>query len=262
MEQKDDGDQTQKTFETRSQVSSFKSSGKSNKSSVRSSASAAAIKARAKAEAACVQVSYAEKEADMMRQKAELEANLYVLQKRRSATAASAEAAVYEAAAELEEEPLEDLAQLTSENRVQRTSKYVETHSWLPHTQQHASVSQLQPGTFTHAESLQRNAVHGSTPGKVVNFLSNMSIKDEKIDDMGRADYSRCPPPPMSHASSHRDYAWEPPQMTGLAKYLVRREMVSSGLLKFDDHPENYWALENVFPRCYKRVRLNSQGGA
>lgn len=258
MEQKDDGDQIQKTFETRSLVSSSKSSRRSSRSSV----SATAIKARAKAEAARVQVSYAEKEADMMRQKAELEANLYVLQKRRSATAASAEAAVYEAAAEIEERPLEDLAQLTSEDRVQRTSEYVEMHSLLPQTQKHASVSQLQPGTFTHAESLQQNAVHSSTPGKVVNFLSNMSIKDEKIDDMGqmtRADYSPYPPPPMSHASSHREHAWEPPQMTDLAKYLVRREMVSSGLLKFDDCPENYWAWKMSFQDVTKELDLTAR---
>ncbi|KAJ8353350.1 hypothetical protein SKAU_G00209170 [Synaphobranchus kaupii] len=117
MEQQNQVEQTQKTFETRSQVSS-KSSGKSS----RSSASAAATKARAKAEAARVEVSYAEKEAAMMREKARIEASLYVLQKQRSATAASAEAAVYVAAAEMEEEPLEDLAQITAENRAQRTS--------------------------------------------------------------------------------------------------------------------------------------------
>lgn len=35
---------------------------------------------------------------------------------------------------------------------------------------------------------------------------------------------------------------------TDLAKYLIHKEMVSSGLLKFDDRPENYWDL-NVTPR-------------
>ncbi len=44
----------------------------------------------------------------------------------------------------------------------------------------------------------------------------------------------------MSHTSSLHEYACEAPQMTDLAKYLVRREMVSSGLLKFDDHLENW----------------------
>ncbi len=43
--------------------------------------------------------------AEAARCKAEVEASLYVLQKERTATAASAEAAVYEAAAEMEDEP-------------------------------------------------------------------------------------------------------------------------------------------------------------
>ena len=35
--------------------------------------------------------------------------------------------------------------------------------------------------------------------------------------------------------------------MTDLAKYLIRKEVVSSGLLKFDDRPENYWAWKASF---------------
>ena len=43
-------------------------------------------------------------------------------------------------------------------------------------------------------------------------------------------------------------YSTTPPNdqsgMTDLAKYLIWKEVVSSGLLKFDDRPENYWAWE------------------
>lgn len=46
--------------------------------------------------------------AEAAQRKATLEAKLYVLQRESSATAASAEAAVYEAAAEIKAEPLED----------------------------------------------------------------------------------------------------------------------------------------------------------
>lgn len=35
--------------------------------------------------------------------------------------------------------------------------------------------------------------------------------------------------------------------MTDLTKYLIRREMVRLGLLKFDDYPENYWAGKTSF---------------
>jgi hypothetical protein len=41
-------------------------------------------------------------------------------------------------------------------------------------------------------------------------------------------------------------YSTTPPNdqlgMTDLAEYLICKEVVSSGLLKFDDRPENYWA--------------------
>ncbi|KAG1927244.1 hypothetical protein F2P79_024382 [Pimephales promelas] len=37
------------------------------------------------------------------------------------------------------------------------------------------------------------------------------------------------------------------PATSDLAKYLVRRELVSSGLLTFDDKPENYWAWKASF---------------
>lgn len=35
--------------------------------------------------------------------------------------------------------------------------------------------------------------------------------------------------------------------MNNLTKYLIRREMVSSGLLKFDNRPENYWGWKKYF---------------
>lgn len=63
-----------------------------------------------------VQMSYAEKEAKMMKKKAELEANLHVLQKQRAVVAALAEAAVYEAAVEWEE-LLKDLLELAIQDK-------------------------------------------------------------------------------------------------------------------------------------------------
>lgn len=265
-------------METSSQVS--KSSGRSS----RSSASAAATKARAKAEAARVQVSYAAKEAAMMREKAhleaehqktyaetarrkaEVEASLYVLQKERCATAASAEAAVYEAAVEVEERPLGDLTQIAHEDPAQRTSEYVQTHSLAPHAQQQAPVSQQPPVKPTQTETPQQNTAQSGPPARAENVLSKLYIKDELVNDMQRADepvddarraYYPCySPPPMSHTPSLRGYACEIPQMTDLAKYLVRREIVSSGLLKFDDRPENYWAWKTSFQAVARELNL------
>ncbi len=108
------------------------------------------------------------------------------------------------------------------------------------HTQQQALISQQPYVTFQHAERLQPNTTHTAPPARAENLLSELCIKDETVNDTQRRHYSYYAPPPMSHTSSLHEYACEAPQMTDLAKYLVRREMVSSGLLKFDDHMENY----------------------
>lgn len=173
--------------------------------------------------------------AEAAQRKADLEARLYVLQRESSATAASAEAAVYKAAAEIETEPHEDLAQVALEC----TNKYVQAHSLASNTQQHNPVVQQPPVTPHHVEF---KANHVIPPAKTETLLCKLNITDEAIDETQRRHYSYQPPPPMSHAASFHDYSREAPVMTDLAKYLVRREMVSSGLLKFDDHPENYWA--------------------
>lgn len=136
---------------TRSRASSHKSS----KVSSRSSASAAATKARTQAEAAKLKVSYAEKEAAMMkekamiearqqrdsaeaeRQKAELEANLHVLKQQKEAEAAFKEAAIFEAAvSDLDEGCFSELRDLTLEDPATCTTEYVERHSSPQHAQQ------------------------------------------------------------------------------------------------------------------------------
>uniref|UniRef100_A0AAV2KLP9 Uncharacterized protein n=1 Tax=Knipowitschia caucasica TaxID=637954 RepID=A0AAV2KLP9_KNICA len=81
---------------------------------------------------------------------AELDANLYVLKTQRSATAASAEAAVYEAAAVEEKDPLSDLVQILPQDTAQRTSEYVQAHYNDP--QQKASVPQP-PDTTSNARA-------------------------------------------------------------------------------------------------------------
>lgn len=63
----------------------------------------AATRARTKAEAARAKASYAERKTAMMRKKAEVEADLFLLKSQKEATAASTEAAIYEAAADIEE---------------------------------------------------------------------------------------------------------------------------------------------------------------
>ncbi|CAL8234992.1 unnamed protein product, partial [Arctogadus glacialis] len=75
------------TPESRSQLSK-RSSG--------SAISSAAARARAKSKAVQAQVTFAEREASVMRQKAELEASLHVLRSQKMSAAAEAAAAAYE----------------------------------------------------------------------------------------------------------------------------------------------------------------------
>lgn len=269
MEQQTDVDQMQKMLETGSQVSSSKRSQRSS----RSSFSAAATRARAEAEAARVEVSYAEKEAAMMREKAhieaehqrslaeaaqrkaEVEASLYVLQRQKTATVASAEAAIYEAAAEMEDEPNEYLSQIPPEDSARHTSEYVQTHSLVTHSQQRALVSQQLPVPSIQTESVQ----HNSVPAKVDDAFSGLYVNDKAPDDTQRADFSHYLPPPMSHTSTPRDYAHGTRQITDLTKHLVRRELVSAGLLQFDDRPENYWAWKMSFQDVTKDLSLTAR---
>ena len=124
---------------TKSQSTRSRSSKQSSRSST---ASSAAVKARAKAEAARAQVSYAEKEASVMKQKAEieasllkqkadLEASLYVLQVERAAAAALAEAAAFEEAVESERRELRKQLDTGTQplSPVQRTCEYVQQHA-------------------------------------------------------------------------------------------------------------------------------------
>ncbi len=112
MESHSEEKDASQAFEMRSQASSSKSSRRSS----RSSASVAATRARAKAETARAKAYYTEKEAAMMSKKAEVEADLFVLQSQKeatAATAASAEAAIYEAAADIEEGNIDKLVSET-----------------------------------------------------------------------------------------------------------------------------------------------------
>lgn len=241
----------QQTLETKSHVS-----GLSVRSSI-STASSAATKARAKAEAYKVKIAYAEREAAMLRErarieeqqqktlaeatrrKADVEADLHVLQLEREATAASREAEVYEAAAGLENEQCSDLGE---KERAQRTMEYVQNtpvqYAQQPFPElQHVLrepippppiTSQLPPQAYSHA----------------VNFTQQAGV--DCVDQQNSAATVRHASIPLSHVTSSR-YTDALPQPPDFSTYLIRREMVSSGLTQFDDRPENYWAWKSSF---------------
>lgn len=256
------------TFETRSVCSS------TSRTSQRSSASAIAARARAKAEAARAQASFAQKEADVIkaqayieeeqqkaaaeatRKKAELEVSLHTLRLESAAAAAIAEANVLEAAAENEFGEL-DRASLKSEYA--NHSKCVEN----PKLREPMPIA-MRSSTMVAGESAVKD--ERESKGDAIQDLSDIDhrlqgnphnltpSKDSPMRQMQqhnpRSFINYQPPQPYSAAFPRTD---EPnsSSTTDLAKYLKRREMISSGLLRFDDCPEHYWAWKAIFLRFY-----------
>ncbi|PIK46178.1 hypothetical protein BSL78_16920 [Apostichopus japonicus] len=149
-----------------------------------SSKSSAAMKARAKVESARTLLAYANKEAELLKQKAALDADMLILQSEKVA-AASAEAAVYH-----EDQPLgnhDELrdADIHEVNSNQRISDYIQHH-------------------FSDQAAL-RNPIITQTRAK---------YRQESED---------------------------------LAKYLIRKDLVSSRLIIFDEKPEHYRAWKASF---------------
>ncbi|CAJ1057780.1 Neuroserpin Axonin-2 [Xyrichtys novacula] len=164
---------------------------KSTRSSQRSSASSTAVKAYAKARAARAQLVYAEKEANVMKQKADLEASLYLLQCQKAAAAAEAEANAYEEVESGEKSRIED----EPFDTVQRTSNYV-------HQQSERILSEL-PLEHMDRESLEEKAdrMEISTVKSALPDTNNntqpvhKNAKDERTTQSGPAELGPHPRP-------------------------------------------------------------------
>ncbi|TKS65719.1 hypothetical protein D9C73_028275 [Collichthys lucidus] len=232
--------------------------------SSRRSSSTAAARARAKFKAAQTQLGFAEKEASMMKQKAELEANalrqraeleasLHLLSCQKNAAVREAEAAAYEEEQESEsgeklcgpdvpERPL---------NAAERASNYVQQHAQLFHRQ----PQPLQPppvelqGTFGHRDAGPRPAVHQHPMLNV----TNIKREEPRVRSSPRAYPNNLQP----HTNTQRVTPQEPQPAQDLARYLMRRELVSSGLLKFDDRPEHYWSWKASFVTATQDLNLS-----
>ncbi|XP_044151501.1 uncharacterized protein LOC122939496 [Bufo gargarizans] len=131
-----------------------------------SSASDKATKARAKAEAACAMASYAEQEAELMREqaksesealkkKAEVEASLHLLKQQKNAAASLAEAEVFTRAAEAQFNGIEN--QMSSHSAIQGTHEYVQSQATMYTDQQSndAPRSSLTPPAKSNFDTTQ-----------------------------------------------------------------------------------------------------------
>lgn len=243
--------ETEKVLETRSVVTRRTTS---SKRSSRTMASMAAAKARARAEAERTRAYYVKKETEMKVEKVRMEGSLTALEHEKEAAAAMAEARILEEAVESIEEGSYDSCSPIAPpvDPVQRTSDYVEQHSNYSFAAPPEEISLAAPHVDLFLYGKENKQLMRSSSGSVSpdyvklvkDSVSNpITIMTEKPQPATYTPVKHWPPAPTynagasMHSASHGEA-----EMSDLARFLARCELINSGLTKFDDHPENYWA--------------------
>ncbi|KAL0159525.1 hypothetical protein M9458_043250, partial [Cirrhinus mrigala] len=266
-----------------SEVSSKRSS-----SSSKSSVASAAAKARASAEAARAKMAFAKRQLEMKKEKARLEqeratveANLEALELEREAAAALAEAEVLEVAAMERDDNRSEISALSSHVISKRTEEYVKQHtqmssdfSTLPLIISSATCAQESvPCLIDKSQSMnvaydadtntvqERNRLYDSerlqstrlseSPYNLPHSLPNAAFKASPHQD---------PAPKVCTAQSDTQYysQSQATPMLDFAKFIARRELVTTGLTKFDDNPENFRAWESSFVNATQDLQLSA----
>ncbi|XP_061885884.1 uncharacterized protein LOC133636154 isoform X3 [Entelurus aequoreus] len=234
----------------------------SRSSGSRSSAASltlAAATARAKAEAAQARAAFAKKEIEIKLEKARLEATLHALEKEGEAQAAAAEAAVMEDAAARLETTVEHYIHLPSlQSAHERTAEYIRKHS----------EPSIEPSDKEPRE-INTNDI------KLDEGMNKVKIKEsdrqhESVPTVSKDFQPQRPPENSAHnipmyttpSTVHNQY-YSPAQYHSndtneLAKYLVRSQLLTSELTKFDDKPENYLAWKSSFTNATESLDLKA----
>lgn len=105
-----------------------------------------------------------------------------MLQSQKEATAASAEAAIYKAAADTEEGNIDELDHETHSVRTQRTKEYVQKHTVEQHQQQFPDTPILQ-SSLRNAEPLLYEATVTSPHVYPSYGMEELKIKQETMDN-------------------------------------------------------------------------------
>jgi hypothetical protein len=246
----------EEVLETRSRCSA------SSSRSTRSSASVAALKARAKAEAVQAQVVYAEEEAEVMKQQAQMQAQLHILKIKKEAAAAAAEAEILEAAAQFEEQQPYSQEHLCDNpvDSKEKVQNFIDSQVFLQNSQvpSQPQISIMNP-FYQHDNA-------GAEPSPAPYNTPVIKQKSPEHRQQRPSIYSSTPhpnisPPVLKH--QHQSFSSTPtnPQQTStvndMAKYLMRRELVSATLQTFDDDPQNYRSWKSSFLNVTKDLSLS-----
>lgn len=266
-----------------SEVRSKRTSCSSQSSVVR-----AAAKARASAEAARARMAFAQKQLDMRKEKARLEqeramveASLEALEMEKEAAAAIAEADALESAAAAMESDDGHSGKSTLSSHVisRRTKEYVEHQN--PVSSDFSTLplnlsSCLKESTPNLIKMSQSVSVEGDGDPKAVWERSRIS-DGEHLQNTRPPDYQYALPQYIPNAASkvspgqnrdsqgfavhsdmqHSSQSQATP-MLDIARFLARRELVTTGLTKFDDNPENFRAWESSFVNVTQDLQLSA----
>ena len=270
-------DETEASLKTRSYTSC------GSKRSRGSSTGAAAAMARAKAEAAKTRLSYAKKEMTMKLEKAQLEAAMDMLSIQKETAAAVAEAETLEAAVESSdqnsckfqpEETLFDPVERTREYVIEQAKEQNKIDSApAPHLPSQDETRQLRaepaPACSIQTPHLKSESSpadanrRSTTPNRVI-FQQPQLTPDMPLPSRNPqphrtygARYSNHSPPlhaTPSHAPQypHHDQS----SMTDFVRYFARRELVTTGLMQFNDQPQSYRAWQRSFQNAVRGLDL------
>lgn len=251
---------------------SFRTSQSSRSSrSSRISVSIAAATARAQAEAARTRVQFVKKEnaikLDKIKlemthklDKAKMEADLEVLHHEKEQDAALAQAEVLEAAVGGIEDCISSASfSVSSHSRVERTKDYVEN-------QTQEDLDKPKEKDMQDSKISYKQCPEASDINRTVHSFSKMNcVQDEftelpsqPLDQLVTDEVKQQIYDPHTSCFSQREpvVAWpqsspirqnEASDMLNFAKYLARRELVNTSLVKFDDRPESFRAWKSAF---------------
>lgn len=238
-----------------------------------SSAAAAAAKARAHAEAARTRALFTQREIAIKLDKikletthqldqAKLEADLDMLHHEKEAAAALAQAEVLEAAAAAEFEeafPRKSSHATSLQSRMERTRDYVRAHA---HFTERAKIDterscKRDPPLQNHPDSANSKQLIPTDPAFQEGISSHPKLI--KLDSPNpHPYYSRHGDDPQtsSHPAAHHQP--EARDMFDFARFLARRELINTSLMKFDDQPETFRAWKSAFINAIRDLDLTA----
>ncbi|KAL3983520.1 RNA-binding protein Musashi [Sarotherodon galilaeus] len=232
-----------------------------SKGTSRSSASMAALNARAKAEAARKRAEYAKKEIEMQVKKAELkveetrlEATLQALQQERDAEAAHAEAIVFETAVnDFGEEHVRVPQRVDT---LERTFNYVKDQLIIKDS--------TSPIGHTEYNSMPAPNVTVLTPKQEPTRLDTLKeyvlqpLSTDKGENVSQSPKLMQKTSPGTSPRFEHKVSMQLGNISDVARFLARRDLLTGGLRRFSDKAGDYWGWKSSFENVICDLNLTA----